>query len=467
MRKFLIVLSGARPEILEQCPTDRGKFEGIGGAVLTTAVLATISMSFALGSALGLSFFIAVPAGILWGLAILSLDRWLVGSIPAEGRRRWRLAVPRVLMAVLLGVVISTPLVLQIFKTEIDAQIVEIRQERANSFTTERMKGDAGKELLRLRAAVAVQEDIVASRGEKAQDPRNDPRFKALTAERDAQQKQATKHYDQLQCQLYGGQGCPRKGDGELAQASRDAMNKAKKRVEELNKQIDARKKELTASDKQARATRLESATEQLKELRPQLAAAEEQQRTLQRSFNEENESLNGLLIRLRALNEVSGKDVTLNAARTLLFLLFLLIECLPVAVKLMQKPGNYEKLFEMEARKELMEARTGMRRATRSAPDGAEGAPGRRTTRQIWDAESALDQPPPDATVVGPPTVLDEPVEHGPGPIPEPLSMTHEFGGMEDEALRGMADTRAPAVSNAARPERARARNLFPDDDD
>ncbi|MEV7907663.1 DUF4407 domain-containing protein, partial [Streptomyces anulatus] len=147
MRKFLIALSGARPDIVKRCPTEHGKFEGIGGAVLTTGVLAIISMAFALYSALGISIYLAVPASILWGLAIMSLDRWLVGSIQTDGPRRWRLAVPRILMAVLLGAVISTPLVLQIFKSEIDAQIVQIKQDRANAFASELKKGDVGQDV--------------------------------------------------------------------------------------------------------------------------------------------------------------------------------------------------------------------------------------------------------------------------------------------------------------------------------
>src|SRR5262245_17757892 len=118
MRRLLQVLSGAHPEVLERCETDRRKFQGIGGAVLTTGVLAAVSMTFALHSMLEVPLVIAVPASLAWGLAILSLDRWLVGSMQAGEPRRWLIAAPRILMAVLLGLAISTPLVLQIFKPE-------------------------------------------------------------------------------------------------------------------------------------------------------------------------------------------------------------------------------------------------------------------------------------------------------------------------------------------------------------
>ena len=39
------------------------------------------------------------------------------------------------------------------------------------------------------------------------------------------------------------------------------------------------------------------------------------------------------------------------TGARILLFLLFLVIECLPVTVKLLQQPGNYEQILDQDGR--------------------------------------------------------------------------------------------------------------------
>ena len=47
--------------------------------------------------------------------------------------------------------------------------------------------------------------------------------------------------------------------------------------------------------------------------------------------------------MRLEALSQLSSGNLTVAAARLLLFLLFLVIECLPVTVKLLQRPGQYE----------------------------------------------------------------------------------------------------------------------------
>ena len=58
-------------------------------------------------------------------MLIFNLDRYIVSTIgKGDGTQKitveeWKLAAPRLLMAILLGFVISTPLELKIFETEI------------------------------------------------------------------------------------------------------------------------------------------------------------------------------------------------------------------------------------------------------------------------------------------------------------------------------------------------------------
>jgi hypothetical protein len=424
MKKLLLTLSGARSEVLDRCPSERGKFEGIGGAVLTTSVLAVISMTFALHSALGMSLFLAIPVSLFWGLAIMSLDRWLVGTIQAGDPRRWRMAVPRVLMAVLIGVVISTPLVLRIFKSEIDTQIAQIKQDRASSYLSAQQRSAVGQEVARLSATVANLQKEVASGGEVAMDPLKDPKVIALTKERNEAQGQATILYDQWQCQLYGGAKCPRKGNGPLARTSKSNYLKAKSQVDSLNAQIAQRQRQLTATDKAAKQTRLANAKADLPGVQSRLNTALARQKALQTSFDASNNATNGILIRLQALNEVSGKNLTLRTAHILLFLLFLLIECLPVTVKLMQMPGNYEKILKLRSRQEYRTAQRAMSglisggRASASDPDEAfESGPTKTMHTKTM--------PPP----CEPPTRRDDPPQ--------------EARSLEHEALTTMRDTR------------------------
>ncbi|GAA4213324.1 DUF4407 domain-containing protein [Microbispora amethystogenes] len=459
MRDFLIALSGARSEVLERCPTEKPKFEGIGGAVLTTGVLATISMTFALSSALGLNVVVSLLAGLVWGLMILSLDRWLVSTMRADAPRRWPLAVPRILMALLLGFVISTPLVLQIFKSEIDAQIVEIKQRRADVFVAQQQQGVTGKTIGQLRQEVANLEKVVSSGGDVPVATDQDPQIVALTAERDSERKLADQHYTEWQCQLYGGPSCPKKGDGPLARDSKRAYDKNKRRIDLLNGQIEKRKKELTDSGQEAKQVRLTSAQEALPKARAQLDAAQRRQGDLQQSFDAENLTTNGLLIRMQALNEITGKDMSLSMTRLLLFLLFLLIECLPVAVKLMQRPGNYEKVLALAEQHEFRAARGSFTAGAMTRPPTAGPANGATDIWGIWSPRTGDTGPLPSVPTPRP----DDPSRGPTGTRAEHVA--DGYGSVEDQELRRMPDTRTLRLSRPA-PERSGGVELLPDDD-
>ena len=125
MGDFLIWLSGVSREVLAQCQTERAKFIGLGAAILVTAGMAAVSLSFALVNALKAPLWAALIFALLWGVAIMSLDRLFVVSMHRYRNPLFYLvmALPRFAMAVLLGFVISTPFVLQIFKPEINHQI--------------------------------------------------------------------------------------------------------------------------------------------------------------------------------------------------------------------------------------------------------------------------------------------------------------------------------------------------------
>src|SRR4029077_6546310 len=92
-------------------------------------------------------------------------------------------------------------------------------------------------------------------------------------------------------------------------------------------------------------------------------------------------------------LSQLSDKSFTITAARFLLFLLFLVIECLPVTVKLLQQPGNYEKILQAVRERELADAKRSVRTNRMDSPASDPAAGGRRSSttdddgRQIWAA--------------------------------------------------------------------------------
>ncbi len=124
IRLFFWMCTGTPIGVIEKYPTEHNKFIGIGATIFFTALFAGLSGGYALyyvfaGSPFAVCF--AIVFGILWGLAIFNLDRYIVSSInkTAKGIRQFYQASPRLIFAVLIAIVIARPLELKIFEKEI------------------------------------------------------------------------------------------------------------------------------------------------------------------------------------------------------------------------------------------------------------------------------------------------------------------------------------------------------------
>lgn len=362
-RSRLIWLSGAHPGALARSPADRVRYEGLGAAMLFTALVAGISMTFTLGTAVSVPVPVAVVLGGVWGALVLSLDRWLV-SLPRPARSLGRallLAMPqmivRVLLATLVGLLISASLVMQIFRTELDARIVSIKTERLNAFTVQQDRGALGREIAALERNVAGLQAVIAADGQAPIDPNADPTIKSLLRERSDEQARADLAYRNWQCELYGGPNCTgsgTRGEGPLAQAAQHAYQTSKARIHDLNDQINARKRVLAENEAQAAPTRLAVAKSELPKAQQRLNDARARQLNLQVAFDRENLNDDGLLIRLQALSDVSTGNTTVAFIRVVLFLLIITVDCLPQVFRLVMAagpPGSYERLLTMEER--------------------------------------------------------------------------------------------------------------------
>jgi len=268
----------------------------------------------------------------------------------------------------------------------------------------------------------------------------------SLTKQRTNELALKQKYYQQWQCQLYGGPGCPA-GNGQLAQASHANYEQASSQVTSLTDQIQRREQQLSASDTASQKSRLDQATSALPAAQQQLKVATARQNALQANFDAQNEVTNGLLIRLQALDQLSRNNFTVNSARFLLFLLFLVIECLPVTVKLMQQPGNYEKILETERAHELSEARQAYRRNRRtSAQSDGPQRPGETTDiLEIFERQARNKITQPDATA----DAMSPLGRFHPEPDPDMTVAEDEDLSISDRALRDLRDERVSAPSD------------------
>jgi hypothetical protein len=418
VRNAMTWLSGADEEVLAAFPGDRAKFTALGAVMTATAVLAAASMWFFMHMALRLNDVAAVPFALLWGAGIISIDRMLVVSM--RGRKRGTVllqATPRFLLALLLGFVISTPITLQIFSTEINNQIKVIQGDQATAFAAGVNNGVAQQakqyqqsttgsaEITSLKSALATAQSTLAT--DKQQQLRDE-------------QRQAA-DYDAWHCELYGGPGCTQTqlGDGPAA-----LQDYAKYLADTKAVSADTTAVQKDTSLAQSATTVLDTATAAASgKYKSLVTGAQSQGQAEITAYNSQNPQDTGFLIHLQALDQLTGDDTELSVARWALFALFAAFEILPVLTKTLQQLGPesaYDRGLDVADKKRLAAFEDALNKAhdqvvahlaaahlrvTQLAADGLRGSASSRRRHRRLLRSSRPSQPAPSpggAPVVG-----------------------------------------------------------------
>jgi len=351
--RFLLTVAGANRSVLQHAPRDLAKQASLGGTLLTTAALAAVAGALALWMALDVTPWLAAVLGGLWGLAILNLDRWLVTSTPRLSSKRATLALaaPRVLLAVVIGLVVSTPLTLQIFKAEIDAELIAMHTEELEAFET-RLDADPRFADIDAHKAEIQQLQLAIAAGAPADAVSANPEVAALTA----QLAQVTTDYDaaeqEVACEKDGTCGSGVIGAGPAfaeKQARRDRLAGEVARLQAALDTTTAEVRDAVATSTQQAATSNQARVDDLTE---QVADAEGRRTAEVAAHDATTESNDGLLARLEALHRLTSDSWILQFAHVLLFAFLTAIECLPIFFKTLlalTKPTLYESLTQME----------------------------------------------------------------------------------------------------------------------
>ncbi len=131
LKQFFIICSGSDTDILEHCSKgEQNKYAGIGATVFFTAIMAFIAASYALYTVFD-NLYAAIFFGLIWGLLIFNLDRYIVSTIKKSDNFIDEViqASPRILLAIIIAIVISKPLELKIFEKEINQVLLEQKNE--------------------------------------------------------------------------------------------------------------------------------------------------------------------------------------------------------------------------------------------------------------------------------------------------------------------------------------------------
>lgn len=124
--KMLLYLSGANSHIIyrKECEIEQDKFVGIGLVVLSTGFLASLSSGYALFIIFG-SLPVATLLGGFWGFFIATIDRLLLLSNKRKKKNLLSIffIVTRLCITSLASLIISFPVKVSIFNSEIQSQI--------------------------------------------------------------------------------------------------------------------------------------------------------------------------------------------------------------------------------------------------------------------------------------------------------------------------------------------------------
>jgi hypothetical protein len=367
---FIAYLGGGDRVVLERVPSERIRFVQMAGVLFTTAGIAAISMMFALYNGVHASLTAAILLGLAWGAIIFNLDRFLVLSMGDTRTKGWRLfwlALPRFMLAAIIAAVVSTPLVLRIFATDINEQLATIHQKESSQFKTLLANGADQHEASVLAMKISTDQAILS--GHPPQAIVSPQLQQAQTRTQNLQQvvtkDQTTADYDygRWQCEQ-DGQTCDggsgMSGNGARAHTRYLEYQQAESIYKAAQAQLSAAQQ--TESSDQKAFSKYQSG--RLSALRVQASAALP---GLQKEYNalenkiqgaisnddKVNSQNSGILAQLQALSAASAANGGLAAAHWTVLALFFMIEILPVTIKILLNLGRqttYEKVaIEME----------------------------------------------------------------------------------------------------------------------
>ncbi|MDO1513389.1 DUF4407 domain-containing protein [Maribacter confluentis] len=301
IQQFFILCSGADAELLQTCSKgEQNKYAGIGATVFFTAVMAFIASSYALYTVFD-NVYTAIFFGLIWGLLIFNLDRYIVSTIKKRNTfsQEFLQAVPRIILAIIIAVVISKPLEMKIFEKEIN----QVLLEQKNEMTL------ANKEQLALQYTPKIEG--------------LNQEISALKTEIATKEAQTNALYDIYINEAEGTAGTKLLGKGPVYAEKREKHDAA---LAELNALKETNAEKITGLETQITALDTEYA-EVVLDSQPII------------------DGFDGLMARITALNELPWLP------SFFIFLLFLAIETSPIIAKLLAPKGEYDiKLEEQES---------------------------------------------------------------------------------------------------------------------
>lgn len=302
LNRFFWWCSGAHQDLLVKCPTESSKYVGIGATVFFTGVFATLAASYALYTVFD-NPWPALAVGVVWGLMIFNLDRYIVSSMRKEGNTGKELltALPRIVLAVLISVVIAKPLEMKIFDKEIRGELTIMEQQTRTAQENE-IRARYSQDQHRLTSEIeSLKQEILAK-----------------TSSRDELRRLA-------QAEADGTGGTMRRNAGPIYAIKKADADRVDQELATLTQ-----RNESLIREKVAASLRNDS-----------LVNAE--------ILTLEKQRLDGPAARMEALSRLTSSSYAIWLANWFIVLLFIAVETAPVFVKLISLQGPYDHLLKID----------------------------------------------------------------------------------------------------------------------
>lgn len=333
--KILWKAAGADEYILKRSTySDHVKYATLGGIVCATGFMAALAGGYAFyiifkekaaaitentsqlveQSADIKTALLSILFGIIWGLIIFNIDRFIVASTgKGDGTEaitwgEFRGAIPRIIMGIIIAITISKPVELRMFETEIDVKLHEKQQIEYNN--------QIKKVEMNFRPEVERIEDEI----------------EALRSEISLQKENLERKTTIFQAEMDGRSGSGKKGKGPSAREKERERDLAQSELDAIIAKNEPKIESLIEDKKAAQ-----------NKIKLEKAKAE----------NVAN-GLNGLLERLHIAHEIAGFWITL-----FITLLFMAIELTPIFFKMMLIKSPYD--FMNDNLKALLKAEQGI----------------------------------------------------------------------------------------------------------
>ena len=300
LKQFFILCSGADKKLLENCSEgEQTKFAGIGATVFFTAVMAFIASAYALFTVFD-SIYPAIGFGLVWGLLIFNLDRFIVSTIRKRDSfwSEFLQATPRIALAVIIAIVISKPLEIKIFEKEINTV------------------------LLKEKNAMALNNKKEVANYFKSDLDKNKTQVDSLKSEIAKKEKEVNTLYETYITEAEGTAGTKKLGKGPVFKEKIAKHDLAKAELDTLRKNNLAK---ITEAEKSSKTLQTDL-DKKVSETQPII------------------DGFDGLMARINALNKLPWLP------SFFIMLLFLAIETSPIIAKLLSPKGEYDfKLEDLE----------------------------------------------------------------------------------------------------------------------